>query len=655
MIDEATTRLILWTTFFLVAYAGFCIYWGARHSERAKTAFDFFLAGRSVPYWVFIMSATTASFAGWIFIAQPGLILRDGLPAAYLSFCAIVVPLGGVFFLKRQWMLSKRFGFVTPGEMYAAYYQSQLPSLFTVLVALLFAIPFFGAAMAAAGGMLSVVTDGWLSREAGMWLLATLTVIYVTAGGIRAFSYVCTLQALLIASGVIVLGVAALSLAGGFEALNQGLSSLARDSSTGSTLGRGGGDYDGWFAVAGVIQWTAGLERELPAGSIWTGAMILSFLVAFMGVQMSPMFSMLAYTATDVRPFAAQQVWYSALGVGALLFIFATLQGVAAYLIGASGDVAGSGLPTGNYLPDLGDDWHGQVVPHLVRLVADASPWLGSVVTVCTVVAVTAATGAYLVTSSAVITRDVFVRYFETRANDGTQVLFGRIVMLILALLGVLMATFARESMIVLGALTLSLSVQLLPALVGLNWFSWITRQGVNAGLLVGVAAVVLSGEFGQYLAGDALPWGQSPWTIYPALWGLFFNVITCLIASAVTSGADGASTRRFFHGFLSEHDAAAPKRRGLVSAAWVLTLGWVFFSIGPGAVFGNWAFGAPDAGYEEWDFAMPSIWVWQLLWWGAGVLLIWFLAYAMRLATGPLKHFAAITDDFRTLDRGQD
>lgn len=83
---------------------------------EARTATDYFVAGRSVSMWVFILAATATSFSGWTFIGHPGLIYQDGLQYAYASFYAITIPFTGLLFLKRQWMIGKRWGFVTPGR-----------------------------------------------------------------------------------------------------------------------------------------------------------------------------------------------------------------------------------------------------------------------------------------------------------------------------------------------------------------------------------------------------------------------------------------------------------------------------------------------------------------------------------------------------------
>ena len=48
------------------------------------------------------------------------------------------------------------------------------------------------------------------------------------------------------------------------------------------------------------------------------------------------------------------------------------------------------------------------------------------------------------------------------------------------------------------------------------------------------------------------------------------------------------------FHNFLREYAGLPPEKRNLIPIAWIITLLWFFFGIGPGAVIGNWVFGDP-------------------------------------------------------------
>ena len=164
----------------------------------AKTASDYFIAGRRLSLWVFVLAATATSFSGWTFMGHPGLLYRDGFQYAYASFYAITIPFTGVIFLKRQWMLGKRFGFVTPGEMLSHYFKSDVIRVLVVLVALVFSVPYLGVQLRASGFLFNVLTDGLLSVDVGMWLLVAVVFIYVASGGLRAVAYVDTLQCVLL-------------------------------------------------------------------------------------------------------------------------------------------------------------------------------------------------------------------------------------------------------------------------------------------------------------------------------------------------------------------------------------------------------------------------------------------------------------------------
>ena len=145
-------------------------------------------------------------------MGHPGLLYRDGFQYAYASFYAITIPFTGVMFLKRQWMLGKRFGFVTPGEMMSHYLKSDAIRLLIIVVALCFSIPYLGLQLRASGFLFNVLTDGALGVDVGMWLLSAIVFIYVASGGLRAVAYVDTVQCVLLAGGIIAIGIIAIYL-----------------------------------------------------------------------------------------------------------------------------------------------------------------------------------------------------------------------------------------------------------------------------------------------------------------------------------------------------------------------------------------------------------------------------------------------------------
>lgn len=628
-----------WLVAFVGAYWAYCIYWGATSARMAGSASDYFLADRQLPAWIFVLAATATSFAGWTFLGHPALIFRDGFQFAQLSLCAITIPLTGVVFLKRQWLLGRRFGYVTPGEMFADYFGSDAMRLLVVLVALVSSIPFIGMQLGASGYLVQVLSDGAVDRNVAMWVLTSVVFLYVCFGGMRAVAYVGTLQALLLAAGIVAIGLIAYGELGGFGAFNDAMAKLG---ATGiGPWGHSASGYSGYLEIPGVIQFTAGFEKESPAGGVWTSSMIMTYSFALMGIQAAPMFTMWAFASRNPKGFAPQQVWASAAAIGIVLVVFSAAQGMGALFLGASPPVNDAGLALAGWLPDLGAGRSLDLVASYMNAVGSSAPWFSGLLAVCALAAIQAMTAACAVTAGAMLSRDLYKRYLNPEADDREQKLFGRIGVGMVVLAALLISTYAPASEIELGALALGFALQLWPALAAICWFPWITRQGATLGLAAGILAVIFTERFGVSIAefsGFELPWGRWPWTIHSAGWGIVCNVAVCVIVSALSQGNGDRQHRRKYHDFLAETAALSREKHVLRPLAWSLVLGWLFFAIGPGAVIGNDFFGAPNGGIAAWELGVPPIWAWQVLWWALGVLMIWFLAYKMELSTAPGK-----------------
>ena len=151
---------LFWVLLFVLGYWSYCIFWGWKGARQAKTASDYFLAGRGIGLWVFVLAATATSFSGWTFVGHPATIYKVGLPYAFASFYAITIPFTGMLFLKRQWLLGKRYGFITPGEMFSAYYGADTMRFLTVIVAMIFSVPYLGIQLKASGLLFSRLLEG---------------------------------------------------------------------------------------------------------------------------------------------------------------------------------------------------------------------------------------------------------------------------------------------------------------------------------------------------------------------------------------------------------------------------------------------------------------------------------------------------------------
>ncbi|MES9959918.1 MAG: sodium:solute symporter family protein [Sedimenticola sp.] len=648
---------VIWLFVFVALYWAYCIFWGIKGALTARTASDYFVAGRQISLWVFILAATATSFSGWTFMGHPGLIYRDGFQYAYASFYAIAIPFTGVIFLKRQWMLGKRFGFITPGEMMAYYFRSDTVRLLVVLVALVFSIPYLGIQLRASGFLFNVLSDGLLDVEVGMWLLSIVVIIYVASGGLRAVAYVDSAQAILLSGGIMIIGIIAINAIGGFGQFMQGITALtAINPETGKALfGETTPDgFSAYIAIPGMIQYSAGLGTDsAPIGGAWTGIMILTYMFALMGIQSAPAFTMWAFGNKSPEPFAPQQVWASSAGIGLILMFFTALQGIGAHFLGADSafmaahpELVNPVMVEGLQKIGADDLLHSpsnpdMLVPQLVYLMSDMAPWLVGILAVCALAAMQSTGAAYMSTAGGMLTRDLVKRFILPRASHLQQKFFGRIGVVVIVLTALVFATASNDALVLLGGLAVAYGFQMWPALIAICWWPYLTRQGIIVGLVAGLIAVTLTENIGAQF----MPWGRWPMTIHSAGWGIFFNLGLAILVSAITQNADDHRHRMTFHNFLREHAGLAPGKRSLIPIAWIMTITWFFFGIGPGAVIGNWIFGDPtDAG--TWLFGIPSIWAWQLIWWLLGIFMMWFLAYKMELSTVPENEIHALHED---------
>jgi Na+/proline symporter len=396
------------------------------------------------------------------------------------------------------------------------------------------------------------------------------------------------------------------------------------------------------------VQFTAGLGKETPIGGLWTGIMCLTYMFALMGIQSSPAFSMWSFANNNPRPFAPQQVWASSLGIGFILFFFTAFQGMGAHLLGANPEVTKAGIAISDVLSGAIAKKPDSLVPHYFNQIAGAAPWLVGLLAVCALAAMQSTGAAYMSTAGGMLTRDLYKRYLNPTASHENQKLAGRFGVLIIVTSALLVATFSRDALVLLGGLAVAFGFQMWPALIAVCWYPKFTRQGVTWGLAAGLLGVIFTENFGLTIlksVGIDL-WGRWPWTIHSAGWGMLVNLSVCMIISAQTQSATAMAHRMKYHNFLREHATLSVDKRGLVPVAWGITLAWLFFGIGPGAVIGNWIFGEPGAGVAGWTFGMPSIWAWQILFWALGVGMMWFLAYKMELSTVPEKEIEALVED---------
>jgi len=602
---------IYWLLAFVGLYWFYCIFWGIKGAITSKTSEDYFVAGRSIGTWVFVLAATATSFSGWTFVGHPGKILTDGLPYAFASFYALTIPFTGVLFLRRQWVLGRVYNYVTPGEMYSDYYGGNSMRVLTVLVAFLFSVPYLGIQLRASGALFNVLTDGLISINLGMILLSTVVVIYVASGGLRSVAYVDCAQAILLALGIIVLGVITVKWIGGWNLFTEGIGVLVKnDLTNGNRLTLQG--FSNRVAMPGSIQIVSSGSNAV--GGVWTGMMCMTYMFALMGIQSSPAFSMWAYANKTSEPFRWQQVVASSIVIGIILFTFTIIQGMGADVLVLNG-----------IFETISDS---NLVPKLINLMSESAPWLVGLLAVCALAAMQSTGSAYMSTFSAMITKDIYKNYIDEEVTEDTQKFIGRLFVVVVAVAALVVAIVSTDALVMLGGLAVAYGFQMYPALFGTLYCKWISKTGVTMGLIAGLSAVTLTDKMSSIFP---VPWGAYPFTIHSAGWGIFFNIVFAGFGSYFFPDSDQKKLEKEKrHEFLSKVAGVPDTKKKLVPLAYGLVLFWFLFGFGPFAMIGNTLFSDPNIPATWAPFNLPSIWIWQLVFLFFGIFVMWFLAFYM-------------------------
>jgi Na+/proline symporter len=580
----------------LAVFAAFTLYIAAQSAKSGDSPAAFVDAGQNLPGWTYIFAGSGALLASVGPYDYLRLLSVYGFQANQLALSLILVALVMALLQKRLWLAARMTGSRSLGEVLGAHYQSTSIRIYVLVVLLLFAVPFAATLLGSAGELLAQASGGALSRAAAISALAAFLFLASALGGWRATIYIIAV----LSTVILALLIFSASFAGlvfdGLSVFHKGFS--VREGILGSVL-------------PGVIQFSSGIGREVPAGGLWTTTAVLSFALAAAGAALSPSFAFLGLTMKSRAGFAFSQVWIvSGLAAGALL------------LLGPI--VAGEMNAADNFTP-------------LVARFAAYDQLVAACVTVMLLVMLLVAVAFFAASGASVATIELLDRYVVPDLTPRGERLAARVSLAIIYAAIVLLAAFLPALATVLSTLALPLSAQLFAAYLGLCWLRWMSRSAVLVGLAFGILFVVFTEPPGLIVFDGLfvqLPWGRWPLTIHSAAWGLAINVGASLLVAIFTRQDAEREHRNVLHGSFQRDHRIAFGGRAARSAKWSLTLLWVFLALGPGAILGNSFFAHPV--FTEADIALgvPSLWVWQAFFWIIGVLLVWWLAYRSRLST---------------------
>ena len=183
-----------------------------RSSGRGK-AEDYFLASRSLGPFVFLFSLFGTNMTAFAILGSSGHAFNNGIVTFGLmaSSSGLVIPLTIFLIGTRVWALGKKYGFMTPVQMFRDRWEcTHIGTAISVLQAALL-VPYIIIGIMGGGTTLNTISGGTVPYWFGGAIVALVVMGYVFFGGMRGTAWVNTFQTVLFlafgAAALIVIGV----------------------------------------------------------------------------------------------------------------------------------------------------------------------------------------------------------------------------------------------------------------------------------------------------------------------------------------------------------------------------------------------------------------------------------------------------------------
>jgi solute:Na+ symporter, SSS family len=211
-------------------YLGIVLYIGIfafRRSKGKEKAEDYFLAGRSLGPFVFLFSLFGTNMTAFAILGSSGHAFTNGIVTFGLmaSSSGLVIPLTIFLIGTRVWALGKKYGFMTPVQMFRDRWEcTHIGTVISVVQAALL-VPYIIIGIMGGGTVLDTVSGGLVPFWFGGAIVALVVMGYVFFGGMQGTAWVNTFQTILfLVFGAIALVVIGVGMGGYRNAAQQMLS-----------------------------------------------------------------------------------------------------------------------------------------------------------------------------------------------------------------------------------------------------------------------------------------------------------------------------------------------------------------------------------------------------------------------------------------------
>ncbi len=426
--------MLLW---FVIIYWVVSVAIGLYAARRVHNTSDFAVAGRHLPFYMVTATVFATWFGSETVLGIPATFLKDNLRGVVAdpfgaSLCLILV---GVFFAAPLY----RMNLLTIGDFYRRRFGREVEVLTTIAIVISY-LGWVGAQITALGLVFNVVSDGAISKLAGMWIGSGTILIYTFFGGMWAVAITDFLQMIIICIGMLYIGDSVSALAGG----------------------------------VGVV-----VQHAVDAGKLafWPSADlkdIIAFTAAWCTMMLGSMPQQDVFQRVQSSKSERIAVWGSVLG-GSLYFLFAFVPMFLAY---------SATLIAPEMVAELIDSDPQLILP---RLVLEKAPLFAQIMFFGALLsAIKSCASATLLAPSVTFTENILKPMMAGKVADRKLLLMMRIVTLIFTVLVTLYAVYSKASIfkMVENAYQITLVSAFIPLAFGVYW-----RRATNQGALLAIAS----------------------------------------------------------------------------------------------------------------------------------------------------------------------
>ncbi|MEX0928526.1 MAG: sodium:solute symporter family protein [Balneolales bacterium] len=499
-----TNPYIVAIVVYLLALVGVGVY----KSRGINDSADFMVAGRSLPWFVLVGTLLATWIGNGSLFGGAGLGYRNGLAGLWSSAGAWAGIMLVYFIAKRI----RNFGKVTVPEIFEARYNSTAGVLATITTIIAY-ITIVSYQFRGGGRVLSIITDGLISVEAGIVITAAFAITYTVLAGMVSVVYTDVINGILMIFGVIFTLVFMVITLGGI------------------------GEIISFAEEAGKWSLFGNWANERSAGS--SGPIIaISFLVPTMLLLMGD-------ANLYQRIFSAKNA--STAKKAVLIWVFGViLLETSISFLGLTGSVAAAQGIIPDLFPGGAADTTANLSENVIpELALNAVPLMIGMLLVSTMMAIIVSTAdSFLLIPATNLTRDVYQRFISPAAREKRVVFIGRAMVLLLG--GVAYLLVDQFPTILAAAYTAYLvyGASITPSLLAAFLWRRATKYGAVASIVSGAATTLL---WTFYLSGQDYFTTWHPFlqeVTYPAV---ALSVLALIGVSFATAKPPDSSWKPFF------------------------------------------------------------------------------------------------------------